>query len=96
MGTRRRSPRPSVITVAKDLILFGAGLLIIYKQGWQASKDDFNWISMAFGIGLTQAPGAMAVVTLLRTGSPSSLAQPESPSLPPSSSPSNDSLPEEA
>ena len=89
---RRRTSRPSALAVAKDLVLFATGLLIIYKQGWQVSKADFNWISMAFGIGLTQAPGAMAIVTLLRTGGQSSPVPEPSASEPSSESSPNESM----
>lgn len=84
MSTRRRS-RPDRLTVAKDLILFGLGLALIVRQGWLLSKDDFNWIVMAIGVGLTQAPGAMAMVSLIRTGGQSSAPAPAVSSLPPES-----------
>ena len=82
MSTRRRSARPSIIEVVKDLLLFGVGLALIIRQGWLVSKDDFNWWAMAFGIGLTQAPGAMAMITLIRTGGQSSPDPPVAPSSP--------------
>lgn len=73
MSTRGRSGTTSRRVVIKDLILFAAGLALIYKQGWAASKEDFNWMVLAFGVGLTQAPGAMAVISLIRgTGGGSS------------------------
>jgi hypothetical protein len=70
--------------VAKDLILFIAGLVLIFRQGWFVPRADFNWIVFAFGVALTQAPGAMAMISLARTGGESSLAVPgaDSPHLP--------------
>ncbi len=62
--------------MAKDLILFAFGLALIYRQGWQVPKADFNWIPFAFGVALTQAPGAMAMLSLMRTGGGSSLPVP--------------------
>lgn len=71
MSARRTTARDR-ITVAKDLILFALGLALIYRQGWQVPKADFNWIPFAFGVALTQAPGAMAMLSLMRTGGESS------------------------
>jgi len=74
------------IAIAKDLVLFTLGLTLIYRQGWLVTKDEFNWWAMAFGAGLTQAPGAMALISLWRTAGGSSQAAPDADSLPASSS----------
>jgi hypothetical protein len=88
MSARRTTARDR-ITVAKDLILFTAGLVLIFRQGWFVPRADFNWVVFAFGVALTQAPGAMAMISLARTGgdsSSSALPAGSPPSLP--SSPS--------
>jgi len=74
------------IAIAKDLVLFTLGLTLIYRQGWLVTKDEFNWWAMAFGAGLTQAPGAMALISLWRTADSSSPEAEQAPSLPPPSS----------
>lgn len=91
MSTRRRGRRPDRITVTKDLILFAVGLLLIVRQGVLISKDEFNWIVLAIGVGLTQAPGAMAMISILRTGGGSLEPPPDVPPLPPGSPSSSDS-----
>lgn len=86
---RRRSVRPSPIEVAKDLILFAVGLWLIIQQGVFVPKAEFNWWAMVFGIGLTQAPGAMKILSFIRTDGQSSPDPPLQESLPlPSSLPS--------
>jgi hypothetical protein len=70
------------IAIVKDLVLFTLGLMLIYRQGWLVTKDEFNWWAMAFGIGLTQAPGAMALISLWRTAGGSSQQAPDAESLP--------------
>lgn len=82
MSARRTTARDR-ITVAKDLILFTAGLVLIFRQGWFVARADFNWIVFAFGVALTQAPGAMAMISLARTGGDSSSPAPPA-GLPPS------------
>jgi hypothetical protein len=89
MTTRRRA-QPDRATVLKDWSLFGLGFILIVWQGLVLSKDEFNWIVLAAGVGLTQAPGAMAMLGLLRTnGGSSESAPPELP--PPPVSPSSPS-----
>lgn len=75
--SRRRTTARDRITVAKDLILFVAGLVLIFRQGWFVPRADFNWIVFAMGVGLTQAPGAMAMISLARTGGDSSSVVPD-------------------
>jgi len=87
MSTRRTTARRrDRIDVAKDLILFAAGLVLIFRQGWFVPKADFNWIVFALGVVLTQAPGGMAAISLLRTGGSSLPSAPDAESSPSSSS----------
>lgn len=60
----------------KDLILFVAGLALIFRQGWFVPRADFNWIVFAMGVAMTQAPGAMAMLSLWRIGGGSSPVAP--------------------
>jgi hypothetical protein len=55
--------------------------MLIYRQGWLVTKEEFNWWAMAFGVGLTQAPGAMALISLWRTADSSSPEVEQAPSL---------------
>lgn len=84
MSTRRRRTRPDRIDLAKDLILFGVGLVLIFRQGWVVPKADFNWVIFAVGVGLTQAPGGMAVIALLRGTESSSSSEASDVALSPS------------
>lgn len=85
MSTRHATVRRR-IAIGKDLVLFTLGLTLIYRQGWLVTKEEFNWWAMAFGVGLTQAPGAMALISLWRTADSSSQQAPDAESLPPLSS----------
>ena len=77
MTTRRRA-QPDRATVFKDWSLFGLGFILIVWQGLVLSKAEFNWVVLAAGVGLTQAPGAMAMLGLLRTnGGSSESARPD-------------------
>lgn len=84
------------IDIGKDLVLFALGLTLIYRQGWLVTKEEFNWWAMAFGVGLTQAPGAMALISLWRTDGGSSPEAPDAPwqapSLPQPGSPTGDEV----
>ena len=78
MSTRHATLRRR-IDIGKDLVLFTLGLTLIYRQGWLVTKEEFNWWAMAFGVGLTQAPGAMALISLWRIGGGSSPDPPDAP-----------------
>lgn len=87
MTTRRRA-QPDRATALKDWSLFGLGFILIVWQGLVLSKDEFNWVALATGLGLTQAPAWDTMRALLRTNGGSSESAPlDSSQLPESPSP---------
>jgi protein-S-isoprenylcysteine O-methyltransferase Ste14 len=58
MSTRRtRRTRPDAVTVAKDLVRFSLGTLLIGWQGFAVPRQEFNWAIMVAGGILAGVPG---------------------------------------
>jgi hypothetical protein len=80
MSTRRR--RLGLADTVRDTTLFVFGLGLMGWQGFYLPKSEFNWVVFSTGLMITQAPGAMAMIGLIRTvgqSSPEALAAPPSP-----------------
>jgi hypothetical protein len=90
MTTRRTTRRRRItVTLVKDLVLFGAGLSLIIRQGWIVPEPEFNLSVLIFGGVLANVPG-VSQLWALRTGGSLS-GPPAGPSSPPPPSPASDS-----
>lgn len=85
MSTRRRTRRPSTVTVVKDILSYLGGWGLIVHQALVVPPQDFNLTLVLLGGTLVGIPGVGQLLAL-RTGGPPS---PDPPGgSPPSSSPS--------
>lgn len=82
---RRRHGRIT-LTVVKDVILFGIGAGMIYRQGFVVPFPEFNLWAMIFGGVLANVPTAQ-YLWAMRSGSIGSPTSPPAPEPLPSPSP---------
>ena len=85
--TTRRTRRPSVITVVKDIVSYLGGWALIIHQAVIVPPADFNLTLVLLGGTLVGIPGVGQLLAL-RTGGQSSSSLPEELP-PPSRSPSS-------
>jgi hypothetical protein len=86
---RRRSRRPSRVTVAKDIVSYLGGWGLILHQALVVPPQDFNLTLVLLGGTLVGIPGVGQLLAIRTGGSPSPDQPEDSP--PPRSSSSNGS-----
>ena len=65
MSARRR--RPGTVALVKDLILFAAGLALIFGEAFLVKPQDFNPYVLGLGAALVGVPGSLQLLAP-RTG----------------------------
>lgn len=79
MTTRRRTRRPSTLTVIKDVVSYLGGWGLIFHQALVVPPQDFNLTLVLLGGTLVGIPGVGQLLALRTGGSPSQDPPEDSP-----------------